>query len=94
MTHVLNGLQFDTETAGCEANVYKPHPSVMAAIKLRLAHTLVLLASRATPPAVDQMMQALDASREGLKESKRSLHTDPCLVSELSFHEGWFGAGM
>lgn len=66
----------------------------MAAIKLRLAHTLVLLALRTTPPAGDQVMQAFDASREGLKESKRSLHTDPCLVSELSFYEGWFGTSM
>lgn len=74
---------------GCEANVYKPHPSIMAAIKLRLAHTLVLLATRATPPAPDLVLEALDASREGLKEAKCSLHVDPCLVSELSFYEGW-----
>lgn len=79
--------------AGCEDNVYKPHPSIMAAIKLRLAHTLVLLALRATPPALDIVLKGLDASREGLKEAKHSLHADPCLVSELSFHEGWFERG-
>ena len=70
-------------------NIYQPHRVLMASCKLRLAHTLTLMASSATANDRGNLItSAMAACEDGLQLLKDSAYTNPPLEAELKFHRG------
>ena len=70
-------------------NMYQPHRVLMASCKLRLAHTLTLMASSVTTNNRDDLITlAMAANEDGLQLLKDSAHTIPPLEAELKFQYG------
>ena len=72
------------------ANIYQPHRVLMASCKLRLAHTLTLMASSATAndDRGDLVTSAMTACEDGLQLLKESAYNNPPLEAELKFQYG------
>ena len=71
-------------------NIYLPHRVLMASCKLRLAHTLTLMASSVTANnnRGDLITSAMAACDDGLQLLKDSTYTNPPLEAELKFQYG------
>ena len=71
-------------------NIYQPHRVLMASCKLRLAHTLTLMASTKTAnnDRGDLITSAMAACEDGLQLLKDSAYTKPPLEAELKFQYG------
>ena len=70
-------------------NIYQPHRVLMASCKLRLAHTLTLMASSTTAnDRGDLTTSAVVACEDGLQLLKDSAHAIPPLEAELKFQYG------
>ena len=70
--------------------MYQPHRVLMASCKLRLAHTLTLMASSkiANNDRGDLITSAMAACEDGLQLLKDSAYTNPPLEAELKFQYG------
>ena len=70
-------------------NVYQPHRVLLASCKLRLTHTLTLMASSTSAnERGDLVTSAMAVCEEGLQLMKDSAHINPPLEAELKFHYG------
>ena len=87
----MNFLQMVELSIGTSTvNIYQPHRVLMASCKLRLAHTLTLMASSkvANNDRGDLITSAIAACEDGLQLLKDSAYTNPPLEAELRFQYG------
>ena len=93
-------FSFQMLSVGCGApvNMYQPHRVLLASCKLRLAHTLTMIASSlscegqgsssATNDRGNLISSAVLACEEGLQLLKETAYGNPPLQAELKFHHG------
>ena len=82
----------DLSNRGALVNMYHPQRVLLASSKLRLAHTLMLMAVNHSPSSADDrgtlISSAVTACQDGLQLLKDSAHSNQLLEAELNFHYG------
>ena len=82
----------DLSNRGALVNMYHPQRVLLASSKLRLAHTLMLMAINDSSSSTDDrgtlISSAVIACQDGLQLLKDSARSNQLLEAELNFHYG------